>query len=167
MSAIVSGHGVGFQMTVCKLLEKKKKIDFLCSRPSWKVRKFQVLVVQRRQRNAIMVCYFKPIALCSSPWGKIKRRSSVRACDGCRHPHFQGSSSFPNDITSRTKWGCWAHRLAWRMRPSVNKFGHYSLLEVLLKKKGKGVVTMATRLKFKFKILAMLLKTRSTKTTAT
>ena len=56
-----------------------------------------------------------------------------------------------------------AHRFAWRMRLSVNKFGDYSLL-VLLKKRGKGV---ATRLKFKFKILALLLKTRSTKTTAT
>lgn len=39
------------------------------------------------------------------------------------------------------------------MRLSVNKFGDYTLL-VLLKKKGKGVVTMVTRLKFKFKILA-------------
>ena len=56
-----------------------------------------------------------------------------------------------------------AHRLAWRMRVNVNKFGDYSLL-VLLKKRGKGV---ATRLKFKFKILALLLKARSTKTTAT
>ena len=37
-----------------------------------------------------------------------------------------------------------AHRFAWRMRLSVNKFGDYSLL-VLLKKRGKGV---ATRLKF-------------------
>ena len=33
MSAIVSGHGVGFQMTVCKL-RKEEKIDFLFSRPS-------------------------------------------------------------------------------------------------------------------------------------
>lgn len=52
------------------------------------------------------------------------------------------------------------------MRLSVNMFGDYTLL-VLLKKKGKGVVTMATRLKFKFKIFAMSLKPRSTKTTAT
>ena len=130
------------------------------------MRKFQVVVVQRRQRNAILVCYFKPIALCCSPWGKLKRHSSVRACDALVANLISSVLFISQRHTSRTRWGCWAHRLAWRMRLSVNKFGDYLLL-VLLKKNGKGVVTMATRLKFKFKILAMLLKRRSTKTTAT
>lgn len=122
MSAVFSG--VGFQMTVCKLRNEKKN-SFLVFTSFVKGEEVsgRSRPTERRQRNAIMVCFFKPIALCSSPWGMLKRHSLVRARDACRQPHFHSPLHFSTTLTPRE-------------RVSVNKFGDYSLL-VLLKKRGK------------------------------